>query len=75
MLSGIGDAAAGEWWEVGDIAMHLRRRLTTGEAALVGPVCDVRGTPDAERRLRAMWPYLPVQARDFAASEAMASPR
>ncbi len=33
---------------------HLRRRLTDAEAAPIGPVLDVRGTPEAHRRLRAL---------------------
>lgn len=70
VLSGIGDADAGEWWERGEIATHLRRRLTVAEAEDVGTVCDVRGTEDARRRLLAMWRHLPPAGRAFAEKEA-----
>jgi hypothetical protein len=70
VLSGIGEAAVGEWWERGDVATHLRRRLTAQEAEPIGAVRDVRGTADARRRLDAMWRYLPEVARAFAVGEA-----
>jgi hypothetical protein len=72
VLSGIGDPDAGEWWEDGEIATHLRRRLTAAEAALIGPVVDVRGSAEAARRLQAMWRYLPELGRAFAEKEAAA---
>jgi hypothetical protein len=50
-LDGVGDADLGEWFEMGDKAFHVRRRLTETEARKVGPVIDVRGTPEADRRL------------------------
>ncbi len=55
-LSGLGDAALGEWTEFspGSGVFHLRRRLTGVEAAPIGPVLDVRGTREAQRRLRAL---------------------
>jgi hypothetical protein len=58
-LLGVGDREAGEWEEVRDVALHLRRRLTAEEAALVGPVVDVRGTWESQKRLARMEPYLP----------------
>jgi hypothetical protein len=60
VLHGIGDAARGEWWEQGEIAMHLRRRLSAAEDPLVGPVVDVRGTAESARRLNLMSPYIPA---------------
>lgn len=51
-LDGVGDAELGEWVEIGERAVHLRRRLSEHEAGVVGPVMDVRGTPEAEQRLR-----------------------
>jgi hypothetical protein len=53
-LKGVGDASAGEWQEMPGRTFHLRRRLSADEAALVGPVIDVRGTVEAVRRLDAV---------------------
>lgn len=58
-LRGVGDASAGEWRERGEIALHLRRRLSAAEAAIVGPVVDVRGTPDGARRVQRMARHVP----------------
>jgi hypothetical protein len=70
VLSGVGDATAGEWFEDGDIATHLRRRLSTQETSMVNTVVDIRGTEDARRRYVAMRPHFPSeQARLFAESE------
>lgn len=49
-LAGVGDAALGEWTEWTGRAFHLRRRLSDREAQRVGPVVDIRGTPEALRR-------------------------
>lgn len=46
-LRGVGDATLGEWRERGGRAFHIRRRLTEREARLVGPVRDIRRTPEA----------------------------
>jgi len=59
ILAGRGEAPLGEWWEDNPIATHLRRRLTPEEAAPIGPVVDVRGTPEGARRLAAVQAYLP----------------
>jgi hypothetical protein len=61
VLTGVGDAAAGEWMELGEIAVHLRRRLSAAEAATVGPVVDVRGSWESQKRLRRMEKYLPPE--------------
>lgn len=57
-LGGVGESAAGEWEAESTIPgaklVHLRRRLTADEAMAVGPVVDVRGTPDATRRVLAV---------------------
>lgn len=58
-LAGVGDPSAGEWEEEGVVAFHLRRRLNAAEAASVGQVLDVRGTPEALRRLRPVRHLLP----------------
>ena len=60
VLDGLGDPAAGEWPEWSGLAYHLRRRLSVPEAARVGPVVDIRGTPEAWRRARALGRYLAV---------------
>lgn len=60
-LAGVGDAAAGEWRETGDAAVHIRRRLSAAEAARVGPVRDIRGSWDARKRVQRMQRYLPPQ--------------
>lgn len=62
-LEHVGDAALGEWREVGEIAVHLRRRLTAVEMAIgaIDDVVDVRGTDEFTRRIQAMRPFLPPQ--------------
>ncbi len=54
VLDGLGDASLGEWVEEGERAVHVRRRLTATEAVPIGEVVDVRGTPDAATRVRAL---------------------
>lgn len=60
-LRGAGDAKLGEWHEVGDRAVHLRRRLTEKEMHYAGirEVCDVRGTEEFTRRIQRIRPFLP----------------
>ena len=60
VLAGVGDAALGQWEEPGDMALHLRRRLTAAEAARVGPIVDVRGTPEGLKRFEQMRRYVPA---------------
>jgi hypothetical protein len=60
-LLGVGDAALGEWGEMGDIAFHLRRRLKPAEQALIGPAVDIRGTAEAARRMSRVVPLLPAR--------------
>ena len=59
VLEDVGDPAAGEWAQWTGRAFHLRRRLSAQEAELVGPVIDVRGTPEAARRMAAIDHLLP----------------
>ena len=59
VLDGVGAASLGEWREIGGVAMHLRRRLTPSEAAVIGPVVDVRGTWEHHKRLNRIRRYLP----------------
>lgn len=65
-LFGVGDATLGEWREVGNNAVHLRRRLTAIEMAAgrIDSVCDVRGTEEFTRRIEAIRPYLPAPMRN-----------
>jgi hypothetical protein len=54
-LSGVGRSETGQWEEWTGRAFHVRRRLSPDEEQLVGPVVDIRGTPEAdERRLTAL---------------------
>ena len=62
VLDGAGDAAAGEWCERGAAdVVHLRRRLSRAEQALVGPALDVRGTEDGALRAAAAAPFVPPE--------------
>lgn len=61
-LQGVGDARLGEWAEPGEV-FHLRRRLTPAEAALVGPLRDIRGTDEEMRRMAALVVDLSPMAR------------
>ena len=66
-LNGVGDPTLGEWQEWTGRAFHLRRRLNAREARQVGPVVDVRGTPEALRRaagLGDMIRYVPREVLD-----------
>lgn len=69
VLASVGDRAAGQWEELGDVAFHLRRRLTAEEQASVGPAIDVRGTKEATSRLAAMPADLMAYALRMAAKE------
>jgi hypothetical protein len=64
-LRGVGDAAVGEWREIGEIAVHLRRRLTPREMdrGRIAGVSDIRGTAEHQRRIEALQPYLPTSMR------------
>lgn len=53
-LEGVGDSSLGEWYEEGNKAYHIRRRLTAEESELVGPVIDIRGTPEVNERLQSV---------------------
>jgi hypothetical protein len=56
-LSGVGDAAVGEWRERGhNSVVHLRRRLSDAERAALGglDVRDVRGSDEERSRIRAL---------------------
>jgi hypothetical protein len=63
-LEGVGDAARGEWEEMGRSAFHLRRRLSAEEETAIGPAVDVRGTAEADRRFCVARPYLPSGWRE-----------
>jgi hypothetical protein len=60
-LSGVGDASRGEWREVGSRAVHVRRRLSADEESRVGPVVDIRGTFESEKRCQRIRKFLPPQ--------------
>lgn len=58
-LEGVGNADLGEWREFGQVAFHLRRRLSYEEEKIIGPALDIRGTKEAYRR----WKALPCNIR------------
>lgn len=62
-LAGVGDATRGEWYEVGDKAVHVRRRLSEREQRSVGPAVDIRGTLEAQKRAAKVQQYLPSSMR------------
>jgi len=79
-LGGVGDPSLGEWQERGEIAVHVRRRLTDRErhdtwscdtSGRMVPldVVDVRGTREHERRALAMRPFLPAALRGLAIAD------
>jgi len=49
-LNGVGDPDLGQWEEWTGRAYHLRRRLSAKEQGRVGPVVDIRRTPEAWTR-------------------------
>lgn len=62
-LQSVGDAVAGEWFEIGNYGIvHLRRRLTVHEIHLAGDIVmrDIRGTDEASTRLACV-PNLPKE--------------
>jgi hypothetical protein len=74
LLKGYGDGSA-EWTDMPGRTFHLRRRLSSAEASLVGPVIDVRGTPEAARRLAAVERWIrQAGVEDIAAEELGATP-
>lgn len=73
-LAGVGDAAAGEWREWTGFAFHLRRRLSGREAHLVGPVVDIRHSPEAAERAERLGPLLAMVPPEWLAAEVGPSP-
>jgi hypothetical protein len=49
VLEGVGDKRRGEWQERHE-SLHVRRRLSAAEEAMVGPVLDIRRTAEAIHR-------------------------
>lgn len=59
-LAGVGDRRLGEWTETTRRGiLHVRRRLSAVEAREVGPLLDVRGTPEEARRLHDLFQDAP----------------
>jgi hypothetical protein len=64
-LRGVGDPLLGEWAEVGQRAVHVRRRLSDAEVAATGlAMRDVRGTPEHDLRLAPLLHLLPIGYRE-----------
>ncbi len=62
-LTGVGDKTLGEWREVGEKAVHIRRRMSDEERTLAGglDVRDIRNKREEYDRLNALFadaPYL-----------------
>lgn len=68
-LSGLGDAEKGEWREMGSNAFHVRRCLSDAEVRAVGPVADIRRTPEAARRALAVGGMLRLAPAEVIADE------
>lgn len=68
-IAGVGDPSLGEWPEWTGRAFHLRRRLSAREQREVGPVVDVRRTPDARRRAERLGPLLAYVPNDVLMEE------
>jgi hypothetical protein len=64
LLSGVGDAKFGEWRETGDLAVHLRRRVTAEEWGERPWGMDYRGTEEGERRLAGVRAWLPKDYKE-----------
>lgn len=59
-LTGSGDALLGEWLEVSEVAVHLKRRLTPAEWGDRPWGMDLRKTPEARERLAPVLHLLPI---------------
>jgi hypothetical protein len=68
-LRDVGAATLGEWREVGEKAVHLRRRLSLEEAAPIGEARDLRGSTEARRRLWRASQWMPPRYLDLARAE------
>lgn len=65
----MGSPRLGEWEERGRKAYHIRRRLSVAEAAVVGAVCDLRGTAEGALRFERIKSQLSYPALLMAAEE------
>lgn len=68
-LASVGDRSLGEWREWSGSAFHLRRRLTVAEQERVGPVKDIRRSPEATRRASELGKWLAYALADVLADE------
>lgn len=59
---------------MGDRAFHVRRRLSVAEQQAVGPVMDIRQTPEAIRRAAVLGDMLRYAPSDVLADELGAQP-
>jgi hypothetical protein len=68
-LQGLGASELGEWREWTGRAFHIRRRLSFAEQARVGPVRDIRRSPEAKQRAAALGKRLLLVPADVLADE------
>ena len=69
ILDGFGDVNLGEWTERGELAFHLRRRLSLQEQKLVGEAIDLRNSEEGVVRLAKANLWMPRQFLPMAAGE------
>jgi hypothetical protein len=78
-LEGVGDFRLGQWeeWSPTANVYHVRRRLSPAEQESVGPALDIRGTREADRRIRRVLPFLAhvPQIQEMILAESTATPR
>lgn len=68
-LAGVGDVSLGEWREVGEKAVHVKRRLSEGEQRMIGPVLDIRGSDEARQRAGRVAAWLHLAPPEILAEE------
>lgn len=70
-LDGVGDEALGQWEQGGELALHIRRRLSLVEQIEAGlSMRDIRKTQEAMNRVQLLIADVP-QVAQFAYAEAI----
>ena len=68
-LAGVGNAALGEWREVGEKAVHIKRRLSEREQRAIGVAVDIRGSDEARQRAGRVAAWLHLAPPELLADE------